>query len=117
MNDTKPPFTMSKEKNDYKDYKGHYLVIHFKGGGSTSAGRVSEVKGNKITLNPYRGIRGNRDKGWLVLQMIAQDSSFYTPDIQRIEESTRRDLLDWCYIHNMDNPKIKESELVKKSDN
>jgi hypothetical protein len=109
MNDTKPPFSVSRTENEYKKEIGKYLVIYLKGGVTTFAGRVTEVKDNRIHLNPYEGILANRKKGWGALQMIPRDSSFLTSDIQVIEETTRKDLLNWCYIRNMENPKIKES--------
>jgi len=109
MKDIKPPFSVSRIENEYEKEIGKYLVIHLKASGTTFVGKVDDVKDNRMHLNPYQGILVNRKKGWKVLQMIPRDSSFLTSDIQVIAETTREDLLNWCYVHNMENPKIKGS--------
>jgi hypothetical protein len=111
-------FGTEKTENEYEMYKGTYIMIHLRGGGSIFAGKVAEIKNNDVIFNPYEGKLYNRKTGKLVLQMIPKNLSIHIPDIQAIEETTRRDLLDYCYGYNKSNIKIKPTSffarLIKK---
>ena len=113
-------FGVTKAKNPYEEEVDKWYSLTLKGGGDSSvSGMISEVNGDEIVLNPYVGTKVNRKTGCLVLQLIHYNSKMHTYDIIKMDETTRRGLLDYCYGWNKSrNPRLfAPKDLVKKSNN
>jgi len=103
MTNDMPEFGLPKSRTPLDRYIGKYVLIDARSGNNV-AGKIIEIDGDFLVLNPFQGGSFDKEKG-LTRKLIEDDSIFNIHNIGNIEPTTRENIEAYCYYANEKNSK------------
>jgi len=110
-------FGMKKTKSIFEEYVGEYVIIYPQHA-SIFSGKLKEIKGEHIVLNPHQTGRYDLEKG-LIRKLEESSALVRISDIVAIEPTTRETLEDSCEYSNKEVEKERKhkEELIEQQRN
>jgi len=103
-----------KRESNLEKSIGKWVAINIVGNGS-AYGKINEVQGREITMNPSRVFRFNKEEGCNLYKLVNEDVYLEVSLNGYILEPTNEDTLD--YINKKNNEEILNKFNENKKDN
>lgn len=103
MTNDMPEFGLPRNKTPLDRYMGKYVLIDACSGNNV-AGKIMEIDGDFLVLNPFQGGIFDKEKG-LTRKLIEDDSIFNIHNIGDIEPTTRESIEAYIDYANKKNSK------------